>query len=140
MLGCFNLILGKIWTIPAIGLHFYITFLTQSLSLSMFYPKLGQNNPVYMCAHLITLNPLTLCECGVCTECHIRTDSMGALHDWRMASWDCCVTRAEFALKTWWRKIRCQKKYAFNAIDMYSGIYFMSNGVCAYRDKGPSVL
>jgi len=26
MLGCFNPILGQIWTIPAIGLHFLITF------------------------------------------------------------------------------------------------------------------
>jgi len=38
--GCFNPILGQIWTNPAIGLH-YITFLTLCLSLPIFEPKLG---------------------------------------------------------------------------------------------------
>jgi len=28
MLGCFNPTLGQIWTNPAVGLNFYITFLT----------------------------------------------------------------------------------------------------------------
>jgi len=41
MLGCFNPSLGQIWTNPAIGLKFIITFLTQRLSLSIFHPKLG---------------------------------------------------------------------------------------------------
>jgi len=31
MLGCFNPTLGQIWTNPAIGLNFYIAFLTQRL-------------------------------------------------------------------------------------------------------------
>jgi len=39
MLGCFNPTLGQIWTNPAVGLNFYITFLTQHLSI--FDPKLG---------------------------------------------------------------------------------------------------
>jgi len=41
MLGCFNPTLDQIWTNPAIGLHFFITFLTQLLGLSIFDPKLG---------------------------------------------------------------------------------------------------
>jgi len=41
MLGCFNPTLGQIWTNPAIGLNFFITFLTQLLGLSIFDPKLG---------------------------------------------------------------------------------------------------
>jgi len=41
MLGYFNPILGQIWTNPAIGLHFLMTFLTQCLSFSIFDPKLG---------------------------------------------------------------------------------------------------
>jgi len=45
MLGCFNPILGQIWTNPAIRLHFLITFLTQCLSLSIFDPKLGLKQP-----------------------------------------------------------------------------------------------
>jgi len=32
MLGCFTSILGQIWTNRAIGLHFFITFLTQHLT------------------------------------------------------------------------------------------------------------
>jgi len=31
-MGCFNPILGQIWTNPAIGLHFLITFLIQCLT------------------------------------------------------------------------------------------------------------
>jgi len=34
MLGCFNPILGQIWTNPAIGLNFLMTFLTQRLGLA----------------------------------------------------------------------------------------------------------
>jgi len=41
MLGCFNPTLGQTGTNMDIGLHFYITFLTQPLGLSIFYPKLG---------------------------------------------------------------------------------------------------
>jgi len=40
MLGCFNPILGKIWTNPAIGLHFLIKFLTQWL---FFFHILAQH-------------------------------------------------------------------------------------------------
>jgi len=47
MLGCFNPILGQIWTNPAIWSHFLITFLTQCLSLSIFDPQLGLNNPAF---------------------------------------------------------------------------------------------
>jgi len=36
-----NSTLGQIWTNPAIGLNFLITFLTQRLGLSIFDPKLG---------------------------------------------------------------------------------------------------
>ncbi len=31
MLGCFNPTLGQIWTNPAVGLNFYLQFLTQKL-------------------------------------------------------------------------------------------------------------
>jgi len=52
MLGCFNPKLGQIWTTPNVGLKmqklkvevrlkFEITFLTQHLGLSIFYPNLG---------------------------------------------------------------------------------------------------
>jgi len=41
LLGCLNPTLGQIWTNPAIGLNFLITFLTQRLGLSIFDPKLG---------------------------------------------------------------------------------------------------
>jgi len=58
MLGCFNPILGRIWTNPNVGLKtqlknvqlkvkvevgfkFEIIFLTQHLGLSIFYPNLG---------------------------------------------------------------------------------------------------
>jgi len=53
MLGCFNPTLGQIWTNPAVGLNFYITFLTSrwvkflhyifnpTFGLSIFDPKLG---------------------------------------------------------------------------------------------------
>jgi len=60
MLGCFNWD-GQIWTTPnvglkmqlkhlkqlkvEVGLKFYITFLTQHLGLSIFYPNLASNNP-----------------------------------------------------------------------------------------------
>jgi len=61
MLGCFNPNLGEIWTNPnvglkiqlknlqlkvkvEVGLKFEITFLTQHLGLSIFYPSLGSNN------------------------------------------------------------------------------------------------
>jgi len=53
MLGCFNQILSKIWTNPAIGLHFLIRFFTQWLGLSIFYPKLGEKKSV--------------CKMSVCT-------------------------------------------------------------------------
>jgi len=60
MLGCFKQNLGQIWTNPNVGLkmqlkqctveseslrNFEITFLTQHLGLSIFYPNLGSNNP-----------------------------------------------------------------------------------------------
>jgi len=62
MLGCVNPNLGQIWTNPNVGLNmqlkklqlklkvevglkFEITFLTQYLGLSIFYPNLGSNNP-----------------------------------------------------------------------------------------------
>jgi len=54
MLGCFNPNLGQIWTNPnvlqlkvqvEVGLKFEMTFLTQHLCLSIFYPHLGSNNP-----------------------------------------------------------------------------------------------
>jgi len=56
MLGCFNPNVGQIWTNPnvglkmqlkkvqlkgKVGLKFEITFLTQHLGLSIFYPNLG---------------------------------------------------------------------------------------------------
>jgi len=41
MLGCFNPILGKIWTNSAIGLKMSFKNVTQWLGLSIFYPKLG---------------------------------------------------------------------------------------------------
>jgi len=41
MLSYFNPTLGQMWTNPAIGLHFSITFLTQRLCLPIFDPKLG---------------------------------------------------------------------------------------------------
>jgi len=41
MVGCFNPNLGQIWTNPALGLIFLITFLTTRLGLSIFEPKLG---------------------------------------------------------------------------------------------------
>jgi len=41
MLGCFNPTLGQIWTYPAVGLNFYITFLTQHFGFVIFDPKLG---------------------------------------------------------------------------------------------------
>jgi len=51
MLGCFNPNVGKIWKNAIknvqlkmkveVGLHFEITFLTQHLGLSIFYPHLG---------------------------------------------------------------------------------------------------
>jgi len=34
MLGCFNPTLGQIWTNPAVGLNFYITFLTHTHTLN----------------------------------------------------------------------------------------------------------
>jgi len=46
MLGSFNPIWGKIWTNPAIGLHFLIRFFTQWLGLSIFYPKMGEKKCV----------------------------------------------------------------------------------------------
>jgi len=45
VLGRFNPTLGQIWTDPAIGLNFYITFLTQCLGLSIFDPKVGLKQP-----------------------------------------------------------------------------------------------
>jgi len=65
MLDCFNPNLGQTWTNPNVGLKmqlkivqlkvkvevrlkFEITFLTQHLGLSIFYPNLGSNNPAYL--------------------------------------------------------------------------------------------
>jgi len=45
MLGCFNPTLGQIWTNPAVGLNFYIAFLSQHLVLSIFDPKIGLKQP-----------------------------------------------------------------------------------------------
>jgi len=42
-LGCFNPTLGQIWTNPAIGFHFSITFLTQRLGLSIFYSMVSSD-------------------------------------------------------------------------------------------------
>jgi len=52
-MGCFNPTLGQIWTSPAIGLHFLITFLTQHLGLSTFDPKLVLNNPAFFRVYVI---------------------------------------------------------------------------------------
>jgi len=41
MLSFINPTLGQIWTNPATGLNLFITFLTQSLGLSIFDSKLG---------------------------------------------------------------------------------------------------
>jgi len=42
MLGCFNPILGQIWTNPNVGLKkMQFINLTQQLGLSIFDPKLG---------------------------------------------------------------------------------------------------
>jgi len=41
MLGCFNPILGQIWTNPNVGLKMSFKHLTQWLSLSIFDPKMG---------------------------------------------------------------------------------------------------
>ncbi len=41
MLGCFNPTLVQIWTNPAVGLHFYIDFLTQKLGQSIFDTQFG---------------------------------------------------------------------------------------------------
>jgi len=45
MLGCFNPTLGQIWTNPAVGLHFYITFLTQHFRFVHIWPKIGLKQP-----------------------------------------------------------------------------------------------
>jgi len=45
MLGCFNQILGQIWTNPNIGLKKLFKNVTQQLGLPIFDPKLG----VYVC-------------------------------------------------------------------------------------------
>jgi len=71
MLGCLNPNLGQIWTNPNVGLKMpfkksllrvkvevglrcEITFLTQHLGLSIFYPNLGSNNPALFNALLLT--------------------------------------------------------------------------------------
>jgi len=41
VLGYFKPNLDQIWTNPAVGLNIFITFLTHSMGLSIFYPKLG---------------------------------------------------------------------------------------------------
>jgi len=42
MLGCFNSILGQIWTNPTVGLKkMQFINVTQRLGLSIFEPKLG---------------------------------------------------------------------------------------------------
>jgi len=41
MLGCFNPILGQIWTNSNIGLNMSFKNVTQWLGLSIFDPKLG---------------------------------------------------------------------------------------------------
>jgi len=56
MLGCFNPNLGQTWTNPNVGLKMQLKNLQlkvkvevgnlpQHLGLSIFYPKLGSNNP-----------------------------------------------------------------------------------------------
>jgi len=40
MLGCFNQILGQIWTNPNVGLKIELKNVTQWLGLSIFDPKL----------------------------------------------------------------------------------------------------
>jgi len=56
MLGCFNPTLGQIWTYPAIGLNFFITFLTQRLGLSIFESTQHFTN---LNANLVLINHFT---------------------------------------------------------------------------------
>jgi len=52
MLGCFNPILGKKWTNPAIGLIFLITFLTQRWVCPYF-----TQNWIKTTQHFFIVNP-----------------------------------------------------------------------------------
>jgi len=45
MLGCFDPTLGQIWTNPAVGLNFNITFLTQHFGFVHIWPKIGLKQP-----------------------------------------------------------------------------------------------
>jgi len=66
MLGCFNPILGQIWSNPNVGFK----NLTQWLSLSIFDPKLGWNNPAFLLHHLFVFHSVlrrcVWCCCGIC--------------------------------------------------------------------------
>ncbi len=67
MLGCFNPTLGQIWTNPAVGLNFYIKFLTQKLGKSIFDPKLGWNNPAFFRVYILYIK-------NACSECNPDVD------------------------------------------------------------------